>query len=737
MIEERRDTTITLKLTEQLQKENIVKLFEADSRCIHLVLNHAYPDINIISDIDKKSWKKTTENFIDLAAKKGIQQQHINMLDDVLAENYKAIGEICKNGKADTNTDSSNSGSEKRGDKHVFVAFKYSQNGRGQLNESIILDGLPYFVRYDKASNQFLIDKEIEESSRIIRPPAIEECPFTQYEFKNKEELNSYLERARNTSIDALYLRWKKIVYTYNKQDKHKLNLITLDIVWSWFQDKFSTTHYHGVVGTNGAGKSSIGETFQNGAYRGVNFTNPSAANIYRVLSTVEPAQCTLIMDEVDRLEDDEIQSILKTGYRNNADSKVPKTNTNSWKQEYFYTYNLKVLLAENSPNQWKTRGIIDRTFSYSAFTDIPDRLIEETTNPQGNPKRQARLDEILDLRKLTLAYRLIHFSDPIPDIDVGVTGRNMQLTKPYIQLFYNTPVQDEIVEILQKFLNKRSKLKSTSLMAILIPLIQKLLTQEGTKMTNDDGEECIKIKFSRIWETIKVNVDGVSDPNKPNEFDTDYGKLYRSHISKNICDQFGAVSDTEGHQKTVFLIFDTAKVNNLAEVYKTTVEIRVGPKTDDDEDEPDPEPDISASALASDSTDNDEEPAGPAGPAGPYSGTHTPPNDKNTDSNSCKNDHSKGYTIPPYDTADSADTANNNKMVGFWQVINTLLEKERLNPNNHMSDDKDTIGKNDIIETLYENGYCSGLEAENLINDAVRSGELKIVATDTYRKAK
>jgi hypothetical protein len=74
--------------------------------------------------------------------------------------------------------------------------------------------------------------------------------------------------------------------------------------------------------------------------------------------------------------------------------------------------------------------------------------------------------------------------------------------------------------------------------------------------------------------------------------------------------------------------------------------------------------------------------------------------------------------------------------MVGFWQVINTLLERERLNPNNHMSDDKDTIGKTDIIETLYENGYCSRLEAYNLINDAVRSGELKIVATDTYRKA-
>lgn len=717
-----KDQVVFLELTPKLKSENIVINFVTDSKCIHLTLNHTYKNTTIISDIDKKSWQKTIKNFRQVAEKKNIHKDHIDMLEDTLSENYKAIVDISKdrNGRADNIDGNSNEG---RGDKNVFVAFKYSQNGNGSLHESIILEGLPYYVRYDKTSDEFLIHEQIEESSRIIRPPAIEKCPFTPYEFESREELNSYLERAKNISIDALYLRWKKIVYTYNKQDKYKLNLITLDIVWSYFQDKFPTTHYHGVVGTNGAGKSSIGETFQYGAYRGVNFTNPSAANIYRVSSTIEPGQCTLIMDEVDRLEDDEIQSVLKTGYRNNTNSKVPKTNTNSWKQEYFYTYGLKVLLAESTPNQWKTRGIIDRTLSYSAFTGISDRLIEETTNPQGNPKRQARLDEILDLRKLTLAYRLIHFSDPIPDIDVGVTGRNMQLTKPYIQLFYGTPVQNEVVETLQNFLNKRNKIKSNSLMAILIPLIQNLLKEEGIIVKNDEGEERIKVKFSRIWETIKVNVEGVSDPHKPNEYDTDYGKLYRSQISKNICDQFGATSDTEGHAKTVFLIFDTAKVENLAEVFKTIVEIKVGPKTDDDD------------------SDSD---AGPAGPAVSYSGTPTPPNNEYTPNNSGKNDHSEVYTVPPDDAADTADTANPppspaydeaNDMIAFWQIYDRLRDNERHDPGNHMSDDKDTVGRTKLVEALYASGLFSRLQAENLLNQAIRSGELRSVALDTYRK--
>ena len=59
----------------------------------------------------------------------------------------------------------------------------------------------------------------------------------------------------------------------YNDQDKHKLILLAADIIWSYFQDKFSTTHYVGVVGDNGSGKSTIGDSFEAIAYRPVNMT--------------------------------------------------------------------------------------------------------------------------------------------------------------------------------------------------------------------------------------------------------------------------------------------------------------------------------------------------------------------------------------------------------------------------------------------------------------------------------
>ncbi|MGB8024527.1 MAG: hypothetical protein WCF06_09435 [Nitrososphaeraceae archaeon] len=35
-----------------------------------------------------------------------------------------------------------------------------------------------------------------------------------------------------------------------------------------------------------------------------------------------------------------------------------------------------------------------------------------------------------------------MHFKDPIADIDIGVNGRDKELAKPVMQLFYNTAPQ-------------------------------------------------------------------------------------------------------------------------------------------------------------------------------------------------------------------------------------------------------------------------------------------------------
>ena len=100
----------------------------------------------------------------------------------------------------------------------------------------------------------------------------------------------------------------------------------------------------------------------------------------------------------------------------------------------------------------------MDRTFLYTVYKGKPQYDIKEILNPAGNEQRQELLDELVDFRKLMLIYRLIHFHDPIPDIDIGLDGRDKELCKPILQLFNNTESYAEIKSALQEFLDAKNQ---------------------------------------------------------------------------------------------------------------------------------------------------------------------------------------------------------------------------------------------------------------------------------------
>ena len=89
----------------------------------------------------------------------------------------------------------------------------------------------------------------------------MENYPYAPYEFESVNEIFSYVERARNETIDSLYLQAKQIATDYNDQKKQKVGLLAIEITSSYFQDNFPTTHYDIVLGGNGSGKSPYGDT--------------------------------------------------------------------------------------------------------------------------------------------------------------------------------------------------------------------------------------------------------------------------------------------------------------------------------------------------------------------------------------------------------------------------------------------------------------------------------------------
>jgi hypothetical protein len=447
--------------------------------------------------------------------------------------------------------------------KKPVTTNKYSKLGKGDLYESVILGGVPGFLRFDKKNNKIVPLGYIEEETRTLRPPSLEEYSYIPYEFTDMAELDQYLEYAKEQTIDSLFKLALDIVKQYNDQDRHVQILIALDILWTYFQDKFPTTHYLYVSGENESGKSTVGNTFEAMGYRCVNMTNPSEANIFRVFGNVEAGQCTLVLDEFDRMhqfQSSNIMALLKTGY--DHDKRIVKTNTNSWKQEWFYTYGLKIILGERSPSEEYARGVLDRTFPFTSIAGNPIADIKETLNHQGDTQRKKRYDRIIGFRKLMLVYRLMHFKDAIPDIDINVMRRNKELCKPYIQLFYGSESQREIEQTLERFLKSKNERKATSIENVLLPLIINLAAEEKGN----------PIPTAKLWDTILENLEGESYG--PNEFHTvEYGKLYRNKIIYKIRDKFGPIPERLTGGRRAWR-FDIVKLQKIAVSYSTDIKI-------------------------------------------------------------------------------------------------------------------------------------------------------------------
>jgi hypothetical protein len=201
-----------------------------------------------------------------------------------------------------------------------------------------------------------------------------------------------------------------------------------------------------------------------------------------------------------------DLMAILKTGYATYM-CKTSKINDFSREPEYFYTYCFKMIVSERMPNLRDARGVFDRSFVFTTYKGRPKYDIKETLTPQGINARQRQLDRLNDFRKLMLIYRLIHFKDPMQEVNVGVEGREKELSKPIIQLYYGTRIQPKIETTLQRFLDSRAEKKEITLEPILHDVVTKLVKQLGKN----------ELYVKRIWDELKDSIkDGYYDAKNP-----------------------------------------------------------------------------------------------------------------------------------------------------------------------------------------------------------------------------
>ena len=469
----------------------------------------------------------------------------------------------------------SNLDSQNENKKKEEIAYKYSNKGKGELRESIILEGKPTFIKHrfiDESGKHFTeLEPIIQECTRIIRSPHLEEYPYEPYEFSDVGEPQYYLNRTINESIDSIYQQVKNMFTKFNDVDSNTIVLLSAYTLGSYFQDRFSTVHYLIVVGDNGTGKSAIGDTFESLGYRAVNITDATPATWYRVLGSVEYGQVTIIADEADNIgESIEVMSILKTGYQ--PKGKVFRMDSDNKKQQFFYPYCMKIIIAEKSPGERKAKGLLDRSFKIKTYKGFPKFDIKEVRNPQGTKQRQVQQDEINNLRKLLLMLKLLHFKDPLPEVDIGLDGRDKELCKPILQLFYGLRAKPETLEEIEKafqyFLDIKNERKKNSLEAMIYPIVINAISQFGNE-----------IETRQLWISILESLEGEGDANKPSIFySSDFGKLYRNTITKMICDKFGA--EMKHKENGNVLVFNDY-IFKVGKLYSDSNRIQTRLKTD------------------------------------------------------------------------------------------------------------------------------------------------------------
>lgn len=227
------------KIHDELNDKGIVTRYVLDSRTANIIidLNHKYKDkrINIcVKDYPHvKKLRDALKKF--LVKEKGIKEEHARLLAEVIDNNadkfddgYYAYSNI--NNKEKTKSSDGNNKEEDNKEKRTFTAFKYSNDNKIDLHESVILAANPCFLYYDSTDFTMKYANAIDEGTRIINPCHKESYPYTPYEFRDMDEVNAYVNRARNENIDSLHSQAKQFALDYCDQKDEKVELLAIEL---------------------------------------------------------------------------------------------------------------------------------------------------------------------------------------------------------------------------------------------------------------------------------------------------------------------------------------------------------------------------------------------------------------------------------------------------------------------------------------------------------------------------
>jgi hypothetical protein len=508
------------------------------------------------------------------------KQQGIDIPGDPNDKAYNCVREAYNNPtrelkqeKVIQNNNSSSNGNDKtarrqtvqqqaakdRPEKKSYKVMKYT--GTGVLCESVLLGGLPFFVSY---RDGLLVPKESMEESNRVLIPSIENEP-RPYSFNNIDEIRQYIDWAKRETLDSLWEKVRVTVQSFNATDSRYIEILTADIIFSYFADRIGMTHYLFSYGRPGTGKGAMLETCHQLAYRAALVSNATAANVYRLLGAIEIGQCSLLIDEANNLENDLfIMEVLKTGYK--ANGKVPRimdASSSNAEQIFFNTFGWKMIAAERLPAEYKAEGLMSRCIPMVTYPAQPKYVIDKVVNPAGDPLLEKLNAQLQKLRKLLFAYRLIHYWEPILDLKLNIDGRDEELCSPLVRLFRNSKVLPTIMAALYEFVKEKRQTNADSLEYKIFTITKEII--DAAKA--DTPTKSLKLDFTTIWNTLMDVLKGQPITDNAQSMETPaYGKISFKMVTQTLV-KFGAKRD-KGEKGNRVLKFDSDRLDKFSSIY-------------------------------------------------------------------------------------------------------------------------------------------------------------------------
>ena len=387
------------------------------------------------------------------------------------------------------------------------------------------------------------------------------------YSFSSKEQVNEYIEKVKDETLDSLYKKVKAVWKKYVDADDFHISICAADTIFTYYQDRLGLTHYLFFVGGNNSGKSNNLTVFQFLAYRNITSSDMTYANIYQFLGSTDEGIGTICEDEADNIDSDrDKMCIYKNGYTTGRP--VLRTDTSfGRKQLKLNTFCFKAFAAERLPDSVRAKGFNQRTIELNCSYGFPKYDISEVANPAGEETYQNLLNELEDIRNTLLIFRLQHYNDKIPDVNLNICNREKQLFKPVIRVFQKTETLMELLPIISGYVNQKRVKNASSLHAYLYKIIIDLIKENNA----------YELASGSIWNRITDTEEGLEGNviTAQTFMSVEFGSLSQKDITQTLEEVFGAVK-SKSHKKGRKLIFNQKVLDKLDKIYNLDVDIQV-----------------------------------------------------------------------------------------------------------------------------------------------------------------